>query len=57
MWQAMHVLGISRQTVMQRVKRGELEAFYINRGRRKSLRIKVLDNQLPLFGTTPAEEV
>jgi hypothetical protein len=57
MWQAMHVLGISRQTVMQRAKRGELEALYINQGRRKGLRIKVLDNQIALFCTTPAEEV
>jgi hypothetical protein len=57
MWQAMHVLGISRQTVMQRAKRGELEALYINRGRCKGLRIKVLDTQLPLLGTTPAGEV
>jgi hypothetical protein len=57
MWQAMHVLGVSRQTVMQRVKRGELATLYINQGRRKGLRIKVLDNQIALFGTTPAEEV
>jgi len=57
MWQAMHALGVSRQTVMQRVKRGELETLYINQGRRKGLRIKVLDNQIALFGTTPAEEV
>jgi DNA invertase Pin-like site-specific DNA recombinase len=38
---AMRVLGVSRQTVLQRVKRGELEAVHVSRGRRKGLRIKV----------------
>jgi predicted DNA-binding transcriptional regulator AlpA len=57
MVEAMHVLGVSRQTVLQRVKRGELESLYVNRGRRKGLRVKVLDTQIALFGTTPAEEV
>jgi len=51
MVEAMHALGVSRQTVLQRVKRGELEALYISRGRHKGLRIKVLDTQFPLFGT------
>ena len=37
-------LGVSRQTVLQRVKRGELEAFLVTRGRRKGLRIKVVDD-------------
>ena len=31
-------LGVSRQTVLQRVKRGELEALLVTRGRRKGLR-------------------
>ncbi len=57
MVEAMHHLGVSRQTVMQRVKRGELEALYVNRGRPKGLRIKVIDAQFPLLDTTPAEEV
>ena len=35
-------LGVSRQTVLQRVKRGELEAMLVTSGRRKGLRIKVL---------------
>jgi DNA invertase Pin-like site-specific DNA recombinase len=38
---AMRALGVSRQTVLQRVKRGELEAIHVRRGRRKGLRIKV----------------
>ena len=38
---AMRLLGVSRQTVLQRVKRGELEALHVSRGRRKGLRIKV----------------
>jgi len=43
-------LGVSRQTVLQRVKRGELEALHIGGGRRKGLRIKVIDDQPDLFG-------
>jgi predicted DNA-binding transcriptional regulator AlpA len=42
-------LGVSRQTVLQRVKRGELEAVLVTRGRRKGLRIKVLDHKPTLF--------
>jgi DNA invertase Pin-like site-specific DNA recombinase len=42
-------LGVSRQTVLQRVKRGELEAVVVTRGRRKGLRIKVVDTQPRLF--------
>jgi predicted DNA-binding transcriptional regulator AlpA len=43
-------LGVSRQTVLQRVKRGELDAVLVCHGRRKGLRIKLLDNQPDLFG-------
>jgi len=43
-------LGVSRQTVLQRVKRGELEAVLVRQGRRKGLRIKVVDQQSDLFG-------
>jgi hypothetical protein len=46
---ATRLLGISRQTVLQRVKRGELQVVHVCRGRRKGLRIKVLDNQPGLF--------
>jgi len=42
-------LGVSRQTVLQRVKRGELEALLVREGRRKGLRIKVVDQQPMLF--------
>ena len=42
-------LGVSRQTVLQRVKRGEIEAVLVRQGRRKGLRIKVMDQQPALF--------
>ena len=42
-------LRVSRQTVLQRVKRGELEAVLVTQGRRKGLRIKVVDQQPALF--------
>jgi hypothetical protein len=45
-------LGVSRQTVLQRVKRGELEAILVTSGRRKGLRIKVVDYQPSLFAAT-----
>jgi len=47
--EAMRLLGVSRQTVLQRVKRGELEAINITRGRQKGIRIKVLGRQSELF--------
>jgi DNA invertase Pin-like site-specific DNA recombinase len=49
MLEATMKLGVSRQTVLQRVKRGELEAMLVRQGRRKGLRIKVVDHQPPLF--------
>jgi len=42
-------LGVSRQTVLQRVKRGELKAVLVRQGRHKGLRIKVVDPQPQLF--------
>jgi hypothetical protein len=42
-------LGVSRQTVLQRAKRGELEALLVTRGRRRGLQIKVVDDQPGLF--------
>ena len=42
-------LGVTRQTVLQRVKRGEIEAMLVRQGRRKGLRIKVVDQQPLLF--------
>jgi excisionase family DNA binding protein len=47
--QAMRLLGVSRQTIMQRVKRGELSVVHVSRGKQKGLRIRVLDNQTQLF--------
>jgi DNA invertase Pin-like site-specific DNA recombinase len=49
MLEATMKLGISRQTVLQRVKRGELQAVLVRQGRRKGLRIKVIDQQPELF--------
>ncbi len=46
-------LGVSRQTVLQRVKRGELEAIHVRRGRRKGLRIKVVTGHPELFPNQP----
>jgi predicted DNA-binding transcriptional regulator AlpA/uncharacterized protein YndB with AHSA1/START domain len=49
MIEATKKLGVSRQTVLQRVKRGELEAVHLGGGKRKGLRIKVIDDQPELF--------
>ena len=53
MQEATKILGVSRQTVLQRVKNGELDAVHLCRGRRKGLRIKAIDNQSDLFDHTP----
>jgi DNA invertase Pin-like site-specific DNA recombinase len=52
MREAIRALGVSRQTVLQRVKRGELEAVHVTRGRQKGLRIKVMTCQTELFEQT-----
>ncbi len=49
---AMRTLGVSRQTVLQRVKRGELQALHVRNGRRKGLRILAPQPEHPLFDTT-----
>jgi hypothetical protein len=54
---ATRMLGVSRQTLLHRVKRGELQAVHVRRGRRKGLRIKVLDTQPNLFDTISSEGV
>jgi hypothetical protein len=41
MKKAMHLLGVTRQTIMQRIKQGELEANCITHGKRKELRIRI----------------
>ncbi|WP_338927611.1 recombinase family protein (plasmid) [Mycetohabitans endofungorum] len=49
---ATRMLGVTRQTVLQRVKRGELDAVLVCRGRRKGLRIKVVHDQPDFFEHT-----
>jgi DNA invertase Pin-like site-specific DNA recombinase len=51
--EARHALGVSRQTVLQRVKRGELKAVHVRNGRQKGLRIQVISSDEPLFDITP----
>ncbi len=46
---AMRLLGVSRQTVLHRVKRGELSAVHVRSGKRKGLYIRVLGIQQGLF--------
>jgi excisionase family DNA binding protein len=46
-------LGVSRQTFLQRVKRGELQAVHIRQGRRKGLRIKLPNIPPDLFAVPP----
>jgi excisionase family DNA binding protein len=53
MYQAMRLLGVSRQTVVQRVKRGELDAIHVMRGKKKGLRIKAIPAHPTLFDVTP----
>jgi predicted DNA-binding transcriptional regulator AlpA len=49
--EAAKALGIARQTVLHKVQRGQLRAVYVNRGRRKGLRIQVEHDQPGLFDT------
>jgi DNA invertase Pin-like site-specific DNA recombinase len=49
--QAASRLGVARQTVLNKVQRGELNAVYLTRGRRKGLRIQVGHGQAGLFDT------
>ena len=49
MLEATRLLGVSRQTVLQRVKRGELSAVHVRCGKRNGLYIKVLGTQTTLF--------
>ncbi len=54
MLEATHALGASRQTVLQRVKRGELRAVHVRQGRRRGLRIEVPKADRGLFDALPA---
>ena len=49
-------LGVARQTVLQKVQRGELAAVYVHRGKRKGLRIQVKPDQTGLFENAVREE-
>ena len=49
MLEATLAYGVSRQTVLQRVKRGELRAVHVRTGRRKGLRIEPPTPQSGLF--------
>jgi DNA invertase Pin-like site-specific DNA recombinase len=53
MREAMRAFGVSRQTVLQRVKRGELEACHVTKGKQKGLRIRVITRQSELFDLNP----
>ncbi|WP_231509386.1 hypothetical protein [Nocardia sp. NRRL WC-3656] len=59
-WLALHhasrALGVFRQTVLQKVKRGELKAVLTRTGRRKGLRINVSTPQDTLFETPTISE-
>jgi hypothetical protein len=46
---AIRLLGVSRQTVLQRIKRGDLSAVHVRCGKRKGLYIKMLGTQQHLF--------
>jgi len=50
---AMDTLGLSRQSLLQRVKRGELESVHVIRGQRKGLWIKTINQNPTLFEHTP----
>ena len=52
MQEATKLLGVTRQTVLHRVKRGELDAVLLYQGRRKGLRIKVSTEHPGLFDRT-----
>jgi len=52
MYQTMRLLGVSRQTILQRVKRGEIQAVHVKQGRKKGLRLKVIRTQTDLFNQT-----
>jgi len=49
--QAASRLGVARQTVLNKVQRGELNAIYLTQGRRKGLRIQAGCGQAGLFDT------
>jgi DNA invertase Pin-like site-specific DNA recombinase len=55
MLEATLALRVTRQTILQRVKRGELEAVHVRQGRRKGLRIKLPEAKGGLFDHLAAD--
>ena len=55
MREAMKALGVSRQTVLQRVKRGELDAVHVMRGKQKRTRIKAITPAIRTLRIEPHE--
>jgi predicted DNA-binding transcriptional regulator AlpA len=53
MQEATRALGVTRQTVLHRVKRGELQAAHVTKGGKTGLRIKVVNSQANLFEPNP----
>jgi DNA invertase Pin-like site-specific DNA recombinase len=49
MQEATRALGVTRQTVLQRVKRGEIQAAHVTKGGKVGLRLKLPDRQPTLF--------
>jgi DNA invertase Pin-like site-specific DNA recombinase len=49
MQEATRALGVTRQTVLHRVKRGEIEAAHVTKGGKIGLRIKLTERQPTLF--------
>ena len=49
MQEATRALSVTRQTVLQRVKRGEIEAAHVTKGGKVGLRLKLADRQPDLF--------
>ncbi len=49
MKEAKKILGVSRQTVLHRVKSGKLPAVHVRKGKQMGLYIRVIDNQMDLF--------
>lgn len=49
MKEAKSILGVSRQTILQRIKAGKLSAVHVQRGKQVGLYIKVANKQLKIF--------
>jgi DNA invertase Pin-like site-specific DNA recombinase len=55
MLKATHLLGVSRQTILQRVKRGELKAVHLRYKRGNNLRIQIPTALPDLFNSAKAD--